>query len=216
MFLKNKYEKWYFQIVTRNKNNSGYVEKHHIIPRSLGGSNEVENIVKLTAREHFICHLLLRKMTSGNAKKKMIYAAYMMYTVKNKFHKGNRDFIDAKINSRMYQAIKEDHRNLCRKPCSEETKLKISQSKTGKKISAKHRLRLIEANTGSKRSDEVRKKLSDLAKGKPRSEHTRKLLSDLNLGKTHSEETKEKMKQAQIKRWALRKGITQPTLAGRE
>ena len=40
----------------------GYVEKHHIVPKSLGGSNDASNLVKLTAREHFIAHLLLSKM----------------------------------------------------------------------------------------------------------------------------------------------------------
>ena len=40
----------------------GYVEKHHIIPKSLGGSDNTFNIVNLTAREHFIAHLLLSKM----------------------------------------------------------------------------------------------------------------------------------------------------------
>jgi hypothetical protein len=40
----------------------GYSEKHHILPRSLGGSDEPDNLVALTAREHFICHYLLAKM----------------------------------------------------------------------------------------------------------------------------------------------------------
>ena len=35
--------------------NIGYYEKHHIQPKSLGGSNKKENLVRLTAREHFIC-----------------------------------------------------------------------------------------------------------------------------------------------------------------
>jgi hypothetical protein len=41
---------------------SGYVEKHHILPKSMGGTNESTNIVKLTAREHFIAHWLLFKI----------------------------------------------------------------------------------------------------------------------------------------------------------
>lgn len=40
----------------------GYVEKHHIIPKSMGGSNNLSNIVKLTAREHFVAHWLLFKI----------------------------------------------------------------------------------------------------------------------------------------------------------
>lgn len=37
-------------------------EKHHIIPRSCGGSNKKTNQVELTLKEHHICHLLLIRM----------------------------------------------------------------------------------------------------------------------------------------------------------
>jgi hypothetical protein len=60
---------------------SGYTEKHHVIPKCFGG-NEGNNLVQLTAREHFICHLLLVKMTSGLARSKMSYAL-LMFTRKN-------------------------------------------------------------------------------------------------------------------------------------
>lgn len=36
-----------------------YVEKHHIIPKSEGGLDEPDNLVNLTAREHYIAHRLL-------------------------------------------------------------------------------------------------------------------------------------------------------------
>lgn len=39
-----------------------YFEKHHIIPKSLGGEDTEENLVKLTFKEHFICHRLLTKI----------------------------------------------------------------------------------------------------------------------------------------------------------
>lgn len=42
----------------RSKKDS-YFEKHHIIPKTIGGDNSKENIVLLTAKEHFICHRLL-------------------------------------------------------------------------------------------------------------------------------------------------------------
>ena len=69
----NKYRKWYIDLMIRAKNRStnkkeaknklGYVESHHIIPRSfgLGGETDKTNIVFLTAREHLICHILLLK-----------------------------------------------------------------------------------------------------------------------------------------------------------
>lgn len=60
-FLKNKYTKWYVNIISaaQSRDITGYTEKHHIIPKSLGGSNKKENLVKLTAREHFVCHCIL-------------------------------------------------------------------------------------------------------------------------------------------------------------
>jgi hypothetical protein len=43
----------------------GYVERHHIMPRALGGSDDSDNLVTLTSREHFIAHMLLAKMHGG-------------------------------------------------------------------------------------------------------------------------------------------------------
>jgi hypothetical protein len=40
----------------------GYFETHHIIPRCMGGSGELANLVMLTAREHYMAHMLLWKM----------------------------------------------------------------------------------------------------------------------------------------------------------
>lgn len=82
MFILNKYTTWYNSIISNAKTrvlaDEVYVEKHHIIPKSLGGNNLASNIVKLTAREHFICHLLLPKMVLVEYKKKMIYAQWRM------------------------------------------------------------------------------------------------------------------------------------------
>ena len=58
------YKKLYENIINNRKQNifNGYTETHHIIPKSLGGTDNKENLVDLSAREHFICHLLLTKM----------------------------------------------------------------------------------------------------------------------------------------------------------
>ena len=58
------YQKIYNNIINNRKQNiyNGYTEKHHIIPKSLGGKDNKDNLVELSAREHFICHLLLTKM----------------------------------------------------------------------------------------------------------------------------------------------------------
>lgn len=78
MFLFNKYTTWYISIINNPRTILGVSEKHHIIPKSLGGSNRKENIVCLTPKEHFICHWLLTKMTFGENRKKMCYAFWSM------------------------------------------------------------------------------------------------------------------------------------------
>jgi hypothetical protein len=50
------------QNMTRSKANGEYYEKHHIVPRCLGGSNEKQNLVLLTAKEHFLAHRILYKI----------------------------------------------------------------------------------------------------------------------------------------------------------
>jgi hypothetical protein len=102
MFIQNKYTKWYNNIIKNRKQNTafGYTERHHIIPKSLGGNNKKENIVKLTAKEHFICHLLLVKMTENKEKAKMSYALRCLVNQQN--HLQQR----YKITSRMYIVIK--------------------------------------------------------------------------------------------------------------
>ena len=76
MFKENKYTKYYTLLTNRARGRvlAEYTERHHIIPQSLGGSNDKDNLVDLTAREHFICHWLLIKMTEGEHRSKMLYA----------------------------------------------------------------------------------------------------------------------------------------------
>jgi hypothetical protein len=104
--LDNKYSKWYFSIIENalirgwNKKTSPiYVESHHIIPKSILKNNDT---VFLTAREHFICHLLLTKMIEGVNKDKMLYALWNI----SHHMKGLRKL---KINSTTYSSLKEQY-----------------------------------------------------------------------------------------------------------
>ncbi len=63
----------------------GYVERHHIVPRSLGGSDDRENLVRLTPEDHFFAHLLLAKIHGG----KMRAALYCMLLITEQ-HWGRR------------------------------------------------------------------------------------------------------------------------------
>lgn len=81
-----------------------YFEVHHIVPRSLGGSNDETNLVKLTARQHYIAHMILLKIAEQTNDqiqvKKMLYAFHCM-----KYGRayGRRSF---KFNSRLYEKLK--------------------------------------------------------------------------------------------------------------
>ena len=174
MYLLNKYTRWYNLIITNAKNRvnlDGYRERHHIIPKSLGGSNDSTNIVVLTAREHFICHLLLVKMTEGDNKRKMVNAAWGMATRRNQFQDGR-----TRVNSKTYEFLKS---NLTQ---SHESNLARSKKLKGRVIGPM--------------TDEHKKKLSG-----PKTDEHRKKLSDARLGKswgyTHSAETKNKMSEWQ-------------------
>lgn len=186
MFTPNKYSRWYHSLIDNRRKNphpkGTYVEKHHIIPRSLGGTNDTTNLIKLSAREHYICHTLLMKFTVGNAKYKMAYAFMRLSHKKT-----------AKISSYAYQLMRENFK------LTAETKAKISASLTGNKhseeskaaISANHR-RHQTAETAAKialskagiatrgigwqTSEETKLKQSLSQKGRPLSEeHKAKL-----------------------------------------
>ncbi len=53
---------------------TGVIERHHIIPKSLGGSDDPSNIVSLSPREHYLCHKLLARAHGG----KMWQALFLM------------------------------------------------------------------------------------------------------------------------------------------
>jgi hypothetical protein len=102
MFINNKYKIWYFSIIENAKTRpvNGYTERHHIIPRSLGGQDAIENLVSLTAREHFICHLLLVKITEGRNKDKMTAAVWGMVI---------RNSLKMTFNSHTYENLRIKH-----------------------------------------------------------------------------------------------------------
>lgn len=100
--LQNKYTKAYYRIIAfaNEKNRSkkdDYFERHHIIPKSIGGSNDVTNLVLLTPREHFICHLLLTKMTEGDDRYKMLWALHRMA------------FTSTRLSSHQYALARKQH-----------------------------------------------------------------------------------------------------------
>lgn len=95
------YQKIYDNIIERAKNRelTGYTEKHHIIPRCMNGTDDPSNIAILTAREHFIAHQLLVMMYPN--RRGLIRACKMMCISSKGQIRNNREYewIKLKINS---------------------------------------------------------------------------------------------------------------------
>jgi hypothetical protein len=87
--LNPKYRIWYYRLMGGAQLRvipTCYTENHHILPKSLGGGDEPENMVRLTYREHFIAHWLLTKFHVGSDLRKMQRALLAMSMPKS----GNR------------------------------------------------------------------------------------------------------------------------------
>lgn len=87
--------------------NDEYHERHHIIPKSIGGSDNGENLVLMTARQHYIAHMLLVKIAESHNDlaeyRKMLYAFNGM-----KWGRMNNERA-FRYNSRLYQKLKEQY-----------------------------------------------------------------------------------------------------------
>lgn len=196
-FLENKYTALYYRIIYRAKARTeilSYTEKHHILPRSLGGDNSGENLVVLTGREHFICHILLTKMTEGRARHSMIHAAVGM--------KRARTYQDRYINGRLYEAIKQEYakiaqqRNIGKSP-SAETRAKMSIAARGRSKTDAHKEKISIANRGKTKGpmrDEEKLKRSIALRG--RASHKKGKI----CGPQHTIESKAKIAESNRKR----------------
>jgi hypothetical protein len=131
------YRKIYYKIIENRKQNLyiGYTESHHILPRSLGGSDEKDNLVDLSAKEHFICHLLLTKMYEKNTPEyfKMIKAFMMMLKCKSENQKrfmSSKNYSVIREQFSLIQSISQSGANNSQynNPRNDKTKSKISES----------------------------------------------------------------------------------------
>ena len=86
------YQRLYNSIVRRGQNRilEGYSEKHHIIPRCIGGTDEATNLVSLTPEEHYLCHLLLVKIHPNNIR--LVKAAMFMVSSNNNVKRNNKAY----------------------------------------------------------------------------------------------------------------------------
>ena len=214
------YKKIYTSLIETRKNrgrskNNGIFERHHILPKCVGGKDTKDNLILLTPREHFLAHWLLVKMYEGKQKSSLSYAFWKMCSCN-----GNqvRNF-----NSLKYEIAKrsisqncsgENHPSYGKKMSVESRKIMsdnqmgITNSMYGKdawnKGLSKDENEILMGvsnktkgmstrGTGWNHSEETKQKISEGHKGKRLSDTTKKKLSDLNKGKKLSDETKKKM-----------------------
>jgi hypothetical protein len=184
-FIDNKYTCIYYQIIVNalnqnrklvKKDNINYIyyERHHILPRSVFPMYadlrlNKWNSVLLTAKEHFIVHALLVRMTSGVSKIKLAWALNMMCTTRS-----NIKFKSSLLYVKNKETLKK----------TEESRLKTVGERNG--------------FYGKTHSDEIKAHWSSLRKGKQLSDEHRQKISKnnsrVNLGKPLGEETKNKLR----------------------
>lgn len=197
------YKKIYTSLIERGQARllEGYQEKHHIIPRCIGGTDHSDNLVYLTPEEHYLAHQLLVKIYPKEYK--LVYAARMM-TIEAPTQK--------RTNNKMYGWLKKQYDVLNRgKKVSKETKKKLSDANKGKsweevhgvqkanELKERHAKRL----RGKKRSKIIGQKISAAKKGKPSPrkgktlppEHAKKI-SDAKKGHKPTAETRKKISES--------------------
>jgi hypothetical protein len=126
------YDSLISRALERTSSADEYYEKHHIIPKCIGGDNSKSNLVLLTASEHFLAHQLLVKMHPENHK--LVFAAHMMINGSQKHKRvNNKEF--SWLKARRRQSLMVLNSN---KIFSEEHKRKLSLAKKGKVFATKN------------------------------------------------------------------------------
>lgn len=204
---ETKYGRIYLLLVKKEFNDL-YLEEHHIIPKSLEGTDQKNNLVYLSPKAHILAHQLLWKHfktkfgKSHTYTRKMAWAFHRMMTDSN-----NRRIPSINQISLSKTAAREAQQG---RKLSAETKRKISEGHKGQ----------IPWNKGITgwATEEVSKKISNANKGNQHAkgykltedqlEHRRKINKGENnpmFGKNHSDETKNKIQNANKKAWTLEK-----------
>ena len=163
-----------------------YHERHHIVPRCVGGTDNEDNLIDLFAKEHFIAHKLLALENPDN--KKLVYAWTMMSWIKNdsqdRYEVTPEEYEEAR---KRLSELGKSRKGIKRGPFSEEHKRKISESNKGKVVSKETRKKLSDAHKNP--SEETRRKIRENRRDMSGKNHPM-------YGKHHTEEAKKKMSEA--------------------
>lgn len=178
---------------TRGRFNCGeeYCERHHIVPKCLGGTDEKDNLIDLFAREHFVSHKLLALENPDN--KGLQYAWWMMaHGVVNeeqdRYECTQLEYEEARKN--IHEKCSGINAYWYGKTFSLETKHKMSEARKNFVFSEGTRKKISESKQGEKHpmygkhhTEEARRKMSEKRKGcipwntgVPANEETKELL----------------------------------------
>lgn len=92
-FIDNEYLDKMFEII-HNPDLSGKTERHHILPKSIGGTDEEDNLINISVKQHFYVHYYLTFCTVGKLKMKMNFAFKMMAFTRDEWKSINQKVID--------------------------------------------------------------------------------------------------------------------------
>jgi hypothetical protein len=178
----------------RTRDTLGYVEKHHVIPKCLGGPDSKDNIVKLYPEEHYLAHLLLCKIYQQNSK--LVYAAMNMTSgaMVNNGKRNNKAY--GWLRRQYAESMSGDNNPARRNP---DLQKEAAKKRVGQKRTEETKEKMSLAQKGRTFSEETKAKMSAAAKARPEiSDSTRAKLKRRRpnrgmLGKTHSVESVQKI-----------------------
>lgn len=199
------YSKIYENLVERARSRTldCYTERHHVIPRCLGGSDDPGNLVDLTGPEHALAHLLLVKMYPGNLK--LIFAANIMLVNANGIrYPMSRNKQYGWLKEKAAKAMGDLRRG---SKHTEDAKRKISEGNKGKVISEEHKRILSDLligkpgmRLGAVLTDETKSKMSEAASARSNNAENGRVLVEAQAAKSHEERS-----ESSTKAWETRR-----------
>lgn len=216
------YQRIYDQIIDRAKKENrqkvkdgAYYEAHHLVPRCMGGEGKVtqwkthSNIVLLTGREHFMCHLLLSEIypesrelqfaiwamvnqTSNKNQQRQYKVSGRLYqrlkiqaalNTQN-LHTGRKDSKetrDRKSRAQKRRCLSEETKDKLRKPKPEEFGAKVSKALTGRKRTAEHCSNISKSRLGKSSWAKGKKFTDDHVRNNKLSQKNRREVNQLTL-----------------------------------
>lgn len=193
-------------------NNDEYFEEHHITPKSLGGDNSPENLVKLTFREHFVAHWLLYRIYPDN---KELAAAFHISAFGNnvretrkkyKFYMPSSRALEeakiAKVNSRKGRKHSEETLNKMRETWKKKKETGyIQDNNKGRNLTEEHKRKISVSRIGKKRDDLTKNKISETKKR----QYEEFLENNNGMKRKISQDTKNKIKIKALERGQKKK-----------